>query len=176
MKGVAAATVALFGLALFATDVPACTCFVDDSPHDKQVANAFAQSDFVAVIEIASTTVVTIAREETWNKLNRETQQYYPTTEIVEEQQLIAQINILRIWKGSRLITEVSTAVGGGSCGFYLRTGQQLLVYGFGPDEYGRIETGICTRTSSVEDAERDIVVLDTLATVEPPNNALERP
>lgn len=61
----------------------------------------------------------------------------------------------------------VATGAGGGDCGFQFEQGETYLVYGNQSSTSGHLETGICSRTSLVDDAADDIAYLRGLATAD---------
>jgi hypothetical protein len=89
---------------------------------------------------------------------------------MVNKQLLVAQFNPLRIWKGDQSANSVEVALQSQTCGFTLRAGAQYLIYAYGPDDNGRIETGRCMRTALVEKSSKDIAILDELVKPAPAN------
>lgn len=142
----------------------ACSCDEDWSPFEQQVRSAFQAADYVALIEVSSTSRVVITREENWADISLETGQSEDTVRLVDRSFLIANFNPLQIWKGDPAATTIETPAELQGCGVPFETGLQYLVYAFGPDEEGRIETSHCTRTAVKESSLRDLVVLDTLS------------
>ena len=63
---------------------------------------------------------------------------------------------------------EVRTGAGGGDCGFDFRQNENYLVYASRSPLTGRLETGICTRTATAEEAATDLVFLRGLGEAEP--------
>jgi len=140
-----------------------CSCNEEQSPVEQQVRSAFQAADYIALVEISSTTTVVVTREESWVGVNPETGQYEDTIRLVDKPLLLAQFNPLRVWKGVRSATILETAVDPQSCGLSLESGSLYLVYAYGPDDEGRIETNRCTRTALAAESSRDIGVLDAL-------------
>ncbi len=82
---------------------------------------------------------------------------------LVDNPLLLAQFNPLKVWKGDHSATILETAVDPQACGFSFQSGSQYLVYAYGPNDEGRIETGRCTRTALADESSREIAVLDAL-------------
>lgn len=61
---------------------------------------------------------------------------------------------------------EVYTGLGDSDCGFAFRVAQQYLVYAH--DNQGRLVTGICSRTRSIDSASEDLAYARGLATAKP--------
>lgn len=140
-----------------------CSCVEDRSPFEQQVRSAFQVSDYIALVEISSKTTVVVTREENWVGVNTETGQYEDTIRLVDKPLLLAQFNPIRVWKGDRSATILETAVDPQACGLSFESGSQYLVYAYGPDDEGRIETSRCTRTALAAESSREIAVLDAL-------------
>lgn len=140
-----------------------CSCNEDRSPFEQQIRSAFQVADYIALVEISSTTTVVVTREESWVGVNTDTGQYEDTIRLVDKPLLLAQFNPLRVWKGDRSATILETAVDPEACGLSFESGSQYLVYAYGPDDEGRIETGRCTRTALAGESSRDIAVLEAL-------------
>ena len=61
-------------------------------------------------------------------------------------------------FRGSRDKTiEVRTGMGGGDCGIDFQRGRDYLVYAYRPPTTRSLYTGVCTRTSRVENAANDL-------------------
>jgi hypothetical protein len=63
---------------------------------------------------------------------------------------------------------EVRTGAGGGDCGFDFRQNENYLVYASRSPLTGSLETGICTRTATVEEAAGDLAFLRGLPDADP--------
>jgi hypothetical protein len=63
---------------------------------------------------------------------------------------------------------EVFTGLGGGDCGFGFQLGKDYLVYAYEREVDRKLETGICTRTSSLAQAQQDLKFLKGLAAARP--------
>ncbi len=62
-------------------------------------------------------------------------------------------------WKGvSEKTVSVLTYSDGAACGYYFVKGESYLVYAYGK---ARLTTGVCTRTSHLSLAQRDLIELD---------------
>lgn len=90
------------------------------------------------------------------------------TDETEDGQERQSQIVTLRVqerWQGveGERDVEVRTGAGGGDCGFDFRRDGVYLVYANASVLSGRLETGICSRTSPVEEAEVDLAYLRSL-------------
>ncbi len=118
---------------------------------------------------------VIVTREENWAVSNPETGQSEDTIRMVDRQILVAQFNPQRIWKGDHSANSVEVALESQTCGFTFKAGAQYLVYAYGPDDNGRIETGRCMRTALLEKSSNDIEVLDELLKPAPANSQYSR-
>lgn len=63
---------------------------------------------------------------------------------------------------------EVITGLGGGDCGFGFQIGKDYLVYAYERETDHKLETGICTRTSSLAKALQDITYIKGLPAARP--------
>jgi tetratricopeptide (TPR) repeat protein len=147
-----------------------CSCDEDWSPFEQQVRSAFQAADYIAWVDVSSVASVVETREENWAVVNSETGQSEDKILMVNKQLLVAQFNPLRIWKGDQSANSVEVALQSQTCGFTLRAGAQYLIYAYGPDDNGRIETGRCMRTALVEKSSKDIAILDELVKPAPAN------
>jgi tetratricopeptide (TPR) repeat protein len=139
----------------------ACSCPQDPAPLEQKVINAFQGADYAALLKITSTETMTRTREEPVAIWNSRTQQSEESTKVVRERLLIAKFTMLRMFKGDRSVTELETPAQSASCGVALKPGSQYLVYGYGPEDSGRISTNLCTRTALVEESVQDIEILN---------------
>ena len=70
----------------------------------------------------------------------------------------VVTFTVARMFKGpmhSEVV--VKTGFGGGDCGIAFEVGRSYLVYTYANEE---LETGICTRTSKLENAKLDLAIL----------------
>jgi len=86
-------------------------------------------------------------------------------TEEADGQTRVKRLVTLRVqdrWRGLQGKREVvvATGAGGGDCGFRFDQNQTYLVYANQSAQTGRYETGICSRTSLLEDAAADLAYL----------------
>jgi tetratricopeptide (TPR) repeat protein len=155
--------VTLILLVLQSAGAQSCSCDEDWSPVEQQVRTAFQGSDYIALVEIASTTKIVVTREESWSVLNPQTGQSDEVVRNVDKPLLVAPFNPIRIWKGDKTATTLETSADWQACGFRFKAGSQYLVYAYGPDDNGRIETSRCMRTAPLADSSRDIALLNAL-------------
>jgi len=79
----------------------------------------------------------------------------------------LVRLRVQERWRGmqgQRDVT-IATGAGGGDCGFQFEQGQAYLIYANQSVQSGRYETGICSRTSLLEDATADLIYLRGLDT-----------
>ncbi len=92
------------------------------------------------------------------------------TEEAADGQKQVKRLVRLRVqerWRGlqgTRDVT-IATGAGGGDCGFQFDQGQTYLIYANQSVQTGRYETGICSRTSLIEEAAVDLAYLRGLET-----------
>ncbi len=84
----------------------------------------------------------------------------------------VSQLVNLRIderWQGVQGLrdVEIGTGAGGGDCGFEFEQGEAYVVYAGQSPITGRLETGICTRTAKIAEAEQDLAYLRSLETAD---------
>lgn len=63
---------------------------------------------------------------------------------------------------------EVATGWGGGDCGYEFQRGMRYVVYANRDERDGRLYTGICTRTRTLEEAAEDLAFFRGLGAAEP--------
>lgn len=156
--------IAVFVALLFqGADASACLCEVNESPSQQQIRNALYESDYVALVEVISTTTIVVTSEENVAVMNPTTGQSEETLQTFDTRMLVARISPLRIWKGNSAVTTVETTVEARQCGLNLEIGAQYLVYASVLDDDWRVGTNRCTRTTGREDSSADVAVLDAI-------------
>lgn len=82
-----------------------------------------------------------------------------------ERRSRIVTLRVQERWRGLGREREVDvrTGAGGGDCGFDFRKSETYLVYANRSVHTGRLETGICSRTAHIDDAQRDLAYLEGL-------------
>lgn len=130
-------------------------------PLEQQVTSAFREANYAGLLEITSTKVIAITREEPVAIWNPKTQQSESSTRVVHERLLVAGFTPLRKFKGDPSATELDTPADAAACGVTLKPGSRYLVYAYGPDDNGRISTNLCMRTAQAEDAAQEIEILN---------------
>jgi tetratricopeptide (TPR) repeat protein len=163
-RAMAQKALALLLLCAWSNSWAACSCWKDNSPLEQKVMNSFRAADYAALIEVTSTEVITVTREENVAIWNPRTLQSEDGTRVVNESLLVAKFKPLRIYKGEKSPTVVQTQAGADSCGVDLKPGSKYLVYASGPEDDGHIFTSICSRTALVEESTQDIEVLNLTA------------
>jgi hypothetical protein len=142
----------------------ACSCVEARGPLPVQVEHAVQDADFVAEVEIVSTASATETREVSSKRWSWKDHQYHPFTEPQTTEVFLAQVNVLKLWKGAATVKEISTGFGMGDCGLPFRAGQKVVVYADATDIADRVSTGSCMRTQMLPAAAEDVAVLDGLA------------
>lgn len=86
-----------------------------------------------------------------------------------ERRSKIVSLRVQERWQGVERDrdVEVRTGAGGGDCGFDFRRGEVYLVYASRSALSGRLETGICSRTTPIQEADRDLAYLRGLEDAE---------
>lgn len=81
----------------------------------------------------------------------------------------LVNLRIDERWQGVQGLrdVEIGTGAGGGDCGFDFEQGETYLVYAGQSAVTGRLETGICTRTALISEAEADLAYLRALETAD---------
>lgn len=90
------------------------------------------------------------------------------TDEMTDGQERRSKIVTLRVQErlqgvGRQREVEVRTGAGGGDCGFDFQRDEEYLVYANRSALTGRLETGICSRTAPIDEAQRDLAYLHGL-------------
>jgi len=141
----------------------ACSCEEDWSPFEQQVRSALQAADYVALVELSTVSRAVVTREEHRAVKNPDTGETENTVRLVDHSLLIATFSPLRIWKGEQAANTVETPSDPQACGIAFAAGSRYLIYAYGPDDDGRIETTRCMRSALSDSASRDVAVLESL-------------
>jgi hypothetical protein len=72
--------------------------------------------------------------------------------------------NVHKIWKGdARLSDNIALIAQRTDCTYWFKAGSSYLVYAYGPDEDGYYSTNKCSLTTTVENADEQIEILNAL-------------
>jgi hypothetical protein len=130
-------------LALSAGDALACTCL------ERVPCQAYGEASAVFVGTVIDSRIVTIKQGK------------------FESSSRAVRLSVDSAFRGVRgSEVEVTTAMGGGDCGFGFVPTQQYLVYA--SEHEGKLSTSICSRTRSISRAAEDLSYIRGLATAKP--------
>jgi len=82
------------------------------------------------------------------------------SVKLKNDQQLV-KFEVDRIWKGvSDNTVLITTGLGSGDCGYNFSKGEKYLVYAYGEKGGNSFSTSICTRTTTLANAQKDLAEL----------------
>jgi hypothetical protein len=151
-------------LALGIADAWACRCGLSDDKDPATVENAFAASTFVAEIEVVSAETVSETVSVAGSRLQDLDGKEHADHELATLQMLVAQVQILKLWKGDATVTGIETGYVGNTCGnFMFHAGEKVLVYGSMTERTGRASAHACGRRVPLAEAAADIAILEKI-------------
>jgi hypothetical protein len=123
-------------------DIYSCECEKEIIKDSTSIINELAKSDYVFTGK-----VVKVIKDE---------------KEIIGGERIV-EFEILKKYKGEyrKETVQVSSNIGGGMCGLYLKNDTEYLVYCY--EEDGKIKTNMCMRTVEIQEAEYDIEIIEKL-------------
>lgn len=122
---------------------------------------ALGAANYVAVVEIKSTSFEDKSYEQNIAVWNPQTQQSEVKTRHVNERVLVAAFEAKRVYKGPKSPNQAETPETADACGVEFTPGSTYLVYAGEEAEPTRISTNRCMRTALLTEAAKDIEVLD---------------
>jgi hypothetical protein len=142
----------------------ACRCSMEGVTSPELVKEAFDNAAFVAEVEIVSSDVVTETRRVNGERLKELDGKDHAESELYPLQIYIAQLKILKLWKGAATVKSLESGYIGNTCGnIRFHAGDKLLLYANETDEADRVSTWHCMRTRPLGEAKEDLEVLGTL-------------
>jgi hypothetical protein len=139
---------------------------------EQKVRSAYWDAQYVALIEIKSSEIITVTHEENVADWNPVTLQSEESTRVMEERQRISDFETYHIYKGDQSSSQLQTLAGPHECAFPLSPGRRYLVYAHGPED-GRIVTGRCMRTALADQSKQELEILNAITR---PASSLSRP
>jgi hypothetical protein len=129
------------------------------------VREAFDYAAFVAEVEIVSSDIVTENRRVSGERLKELDGKEHAQSELYPLQVYVAQLKILKLWKGAATVKSLESGYIGNTCGnIRFHAGDKLLLYANETDQADRVSTWHCMRTRPLAEAKEDLDLIATFA------------
>jgi hypothetical protein len=143
----------------------ACRCSMEGVTNPELVREAFDYAAFVAEVEIVSSDIVTENRRVSGERLKELDGKEHAQSELYPLQVYVAQLKILKLWKGAATVKSLESGYIGNTCGnIRFHAGDKLLLYANETDQADRVSTWHCMRTRPLAEAKEDLDLIATFA------------
>ena len=147
-----------------------CRCSMAGVTSPELVKEAFGYAALVAEVEIVSSDVVTETRRVSGERLKELDGKEHAQSELYPLQVHVAQLRILKLWKGAAAVKSLESGYIGNTCGnMRFQGGDKWLLYANETDVPDRVSTWHCMRTRPLAEAKEDLEILRTLKTAKAP-------